>query len=240
MRKSNYDKCPSTAVEGRAVEGWNEIRETLQNAMGEDAVWAIDLYVGSYVDDFIRQFQLKGRKVVDVRTLMRPEAELRQLTSRFMTDDVLFGFMSNIRIGEYFVPERIEALQRRIDAGEQLIIIGTGAGYVTPEDVPVVYADMARWEIQQRFRRHEVQALGIDNREESPSVQYKRGYFNDWNICDRLKDELFKAGRIRFWIDHNVRQRPKLITHAQLVQGLERTVRRPFRVVPHSALNFSA
>jgi len=232
MRKSNYDKYPSTAVDGRVTVGWSRITDALQNAMGEAPVWAIDLYVGSYEEDFLEVFRGLGREVVDVRTLMRPEQELRQLTERFMTDDVLFGYMSNIRIGEYFVPERIEALQRRIATGEHLIIIGTGAGYVTPDDKPVVYADLARWVIQQRFRRHEVKALGIDNHTDSPSVQYKRGYFNDWNICDILKDDLFQAGRIRFWIDHNERQTPKLITHAQLVQGLERTVSRPFRVVP--------
>jgi len=91
---------------------------------------------------------------------------------------------------------------------------------------------MARWEIQQRFRRHEVKALGIDNREDSPSVQYKRGYFNDWNIIDRYKDELMQSGRIEFWIDSNCRSMPKMITDAQMRQGLERTAHKPFRVVP--------
>lgn len=91
---------------------------------------------------------------------------------------------------------------------------------------------MARWEIQQRFRRHEVKALGIDNHEDSPSVQYKRGYFNDWNIIDRYKDELMQSGCIQFWIDSNRRDEPKMITDAQMRQGLERTARKPFRVVP--------
>ncbi|MBR4779153.1 MAG: class I mannose-6-phosphate isomerase [Bacteroidaceae bacterium] len=232
MRTSNYDKSPSTCVEGSVVQGWTDILHTLCEALGDAPVWAVDLYVGSYTEEFLEAFRLTGREVVDVRQLLRPEAELRRLTERFMTDDVLFGYMSNLRMDEYVVPERVAELRRRIAAGERLVVVGTGAGFVTPDDVPVVYADLARWEIQQRFRRHEVQALGIDNRADSPSVQYKRGYFNDWNLCDALKDELFQAGRIRFWIDHNQRTTPKLITHAQLVQGLERTVSRPFRVVP--------
>ena len=232
MRTPNYDKSPSTCVDGSVIQGWTDILHTLGQTLGDAPVWAVDLYVGSYTDDFLEAFRLTGREVVDVRQLLRPEAELRQLTERFMTDDVLFGYMSNLRFEEYVVPERVDALGRRIAAGERLVVVGTGAGFVTPDDVPVVYADLARWEIQQRFRRHEVQALGIDNRADSPSVQYKRGYFNDWNLCDALKDGLFAAGRIRFWIDHNQRQTPKLITHAQLVQGLERTVSRPFRVVP--------
>jgi len=232
MRKSNYDKYPSTTVAGRATMGWKAITDTLQQAMHDSPVWAIELYVGSYVDDVIEQFQGLGCEVIDVRTLLRPEAELRALTERFMTDDVLFGYLSNLRWDEYFVPEAVASLRERLADGQRYIIIGTGAGFVTPSDVPVVYADMARWEIQQRFRRHEVQALGIDNHLDSPSVQYKRGYFNDWNLCDLLKDELFQSGRIRFWLDHNDRKLPKLITHSQLVEGLERTVSRPFRVVP--------
>ncbi|MFR1329324.1 MAG: hypothetical protein ACLSCE_25200 [Bacteroides cellulosilyticus] len=33
---------------------------------------------------------------------------------------------------------------------------------VAPAEATVVYVDMARWEIQQRFRVHEVKALGVD------------------------------------------------------------------------------
>ncbi len=232
MRKSNYDKYPSTAVSGTAVVGWNNIVDTLSSSFSSEPVWAIDLYVGSYETDFFDAFQKTGRQLVDVRTLMRPENEIEELTKRFLTDDVLFGYISNIRLSEYFDKEKIEKLNQRISEGGQYIIIGTGAGYVTSSDVPVVYADLARWEIQQRFRRHEVKALGIDRHEEAPSLQYKRGYFNDWNICDAHKDELFQAGRIRYWLDHNDRKQPKLITHSQLTEGLKQTVARPFRVVP--------
>lgn len=232
MRKSNYDKYPSTAVSGTAVVGWNNIVDTLSSSFSSEPVWAIDLYVGSYETDFFDAFQKTGRQLVDVRTLMRPEKEIEELTKRFLTDDVLFGYISNIRLSEYFDKEKIEKLHQRISKGGQYIIIGTGAGYVTSSDVPVVYADLARWEIQQRFRRHEVKALGIDRHEEAPSLQYKRGYFNDWNICDAHKDELFYSGRIRFWLDHNDRKQPKLITHSQLTEGLKQTVARPFRVVP--------
>ena len=231
-REKRYDKFPSTLVDGQVIRGWERILDVLEETLGDMSVWAIDLYVGSYEEDFLKVFRQTGREVIDVRQLLRPESELREMTRRFITDDVLFGYMSNIQMEEYLVPERVKALQEQLSDGGRYVVIGTGAGFVTPSDVPVVYADLARWEIQQRFRRHEVQALGIDNHTDSPSVQYKWGYFNDWNICDTLKDELFAAGRIRFWIDHNERQIPKMITHDQLVQGLERTVSRPFRVVP--------
>lgn len=232
MRKSNYDKFPSTPIDGHIVIGWDGILQLLETELGQEKVWAVDLYVGSYEEDFITAFRRTGREVIDVRTLMRPEEEIEALTQRFMTDDVLFGYMSNLTLEDYFRKDALASVRSRILNGGQYVLVGTGAGYVTGEGVPVVYADLARWEIQQRFRRHEVKALGLDRREDSPSVQYKRGYFNDWNVCDAHKDNLFCSGRIRYWIDHNGRQTPKLISDSQLRQGLERTVAGPFRVVP--------
>ena len=243
MRKSNYDKQPNTHIEGKIVCGWDNIIKTLSEAWADEPVWAIDLYPGTYEEDFLEAFAKTGRKIINTRDLMRPEEEIRQLTERFMTDDVLFGYMSNVRLEEYFMP--IHNSQFTIHNNSPLVIIGTGAAEVLRRiqaELPsprrgaggeaVLYADMARWEIQQRFRRHEVKALGIDNHEDSPSVQYKRGYFNDWNIIDRYKDELMQAGRISFWLDTNRRDEPKMITDVQMRQGLERTAHKPFRVVP--------
>ena len=233
MRKSNYDKQPSTHIEGKVIKGWDSIVKTLSEAWADEPVWAIDLYPGTYEEDFIAAFAKTGRKIINTRDLMRPEEEIRQLTERFMTDDVLFGYMSNIRLEEYWTPQPPLG-----GVTEPAIIIGTGAAFVAKKcsmfnvQCSIVYADMARWEIQQRFRRHEVKALGIDNHKESPSVQYKRGYFNDWNIVDHYKDELMQSGRIEFWIDSNRRDEPKMITDTQMRQGLERTAHKPFRVVP--------
>lgn len=232
MRKSNYDKFPSTHTDGMALLGWDKIIATLKEQWSDCPVWAIDLYVGTYEQDFMQAFGQVGREVIDTRSLMLPEQELLQFTERFITDDVLFGYLSNIKLAEYFCVDKVTDLKARIAAGEQLIIIGTGAACFVPEDAPVAYADMARWEIQQRFRRHEVKALGIDNSQEGPSLQYKRGLFNDWIICDRYKDLLIQSCRIQYWIDSNNRQEPKMISDQQFRQGMERTVRKPFRVVP--------
>lgn len=224
MRKSNYDKQPSTHIEGSMTLGWDNIISTLCQAWADEPIWAIDLYPGTYEEDFMAAFAKTGRKIIDTRSLMRPEEEIRQLTERFMTDDVLFGYMSNIRLEEYF-PNNTPKIE------EPSIVIGTAAAWLAP-NAPVCYADMARWEIQQRFRRHEVKALGIDNHHDSPSVQYKRGYFNDWNIIDHYKDNLMQSSRIQYWIDSNQRNQPKMITDAQMRQGLQRTAHSPFRVVP--------
>ena len=153
MRKSNYDKFPSTHTDGMAIVGWEKITTILKEQWGDCPVWGIDLYAGTYEEDFIQAFQGLGRTIIDTRSLMRPEKELLQLTERFITDDVLFGYLSNIKLSEYFDPDKVAGLKTRIAAGESLIVIGTGAACFIPDEAPLAYADMARWEIQQRFRR---------------------------------------------------------------------------------------
>ena len=240
MRKSNYDKFPSTRTDGMAIVGWEKIVSTLNEQWADEPIWAIDLYTGTYEEDFLSAFAKTGRRIIDTRSLMRPEEEIRQFTERFITDDVLFGYMSNVKLEEYFDSSRVQEFKSsRIQ--EPCIIIGTGAAFVAEKyspkggaerGFPVAYADMARWEIQQRFRRHEVKALGIDNSQEGPSLQYKRGLFNDWIICDRYKDLLIQSCSIQYWIDSNNRQEPKMISDQQFRQGMDRTSRSPFRVVP--------
>lgn len=232
MRASNFDKYPSTRIDGNVIIGWDDIVEKLQQEWADASVWAIDLYVGSYEEDFAKAMSSTGREIIQTRDLMIGDEAVRNLTDRFITDDVLFGYMSNIRLEEYFNAKKVSEAKQRMTDGKKYLVLGTAAAHIAPVTAPVAYADMSRWEIQQRYRRHEVKALGIDNSAEGPSLQYKRGYFNDWNICDAYKDELFQQGRIQFWIDHNNRQCPKMITDVQFRQGLQRTAVRPFRVVP--------
>ena len=189
MRKANYDKFPSTKLAGMLVQGWDAIISVLKKQMDARKVLAVDLYTGVYEEEVLDAFSKEfSGKVMNVRDLMKPEQEIQTLTERFMTEDVLFGYVTNLKLEDYFDADKLAAAQKQIsEAEDTIVIIGTGAAMVAPQDAMIVYADMARWEIQQRFRRHEVKALGIDNRKDAVSLQYKRGYFNDWTVCDRYK-----------------------------------------------------
>ena len=89
---------------------------------------------------------------------------------------------------------------------------------------------MARWEIQMRSRRKEVNGLGVENREEAPSYHYKRGYFIDWIVCDNLKKKVLP--KVDYWLDTHIVGTPKMISGETLKEGLEKTAHTPFRVVP--------
>lgn len=231
MRKSNYDKYPATGIEGDIVVGWDDILRLFASLLERHGRLAIDCYVGVREEELLGQLgRLGDVAVVNVRDLYHNESHVRAMTERFMTEDVLFGYVTNLELADYFDARKLSAAREEIASSSRpVVVVGTGAGMVLPE-APLVYADMARWELQQRFRRHEVRALGVDNRSEAVSLQYKRGYFNDWRVCDRYKDGLFP--RVDYWLDTHCADRPKLIDRDTFLRGIEKTVSGPFRVVP--------
>ena len=85
------------------------------------------------------------------------------------------GYVTNLSLKDYFDAGKLEVARKQVAANDRVIVVGSGAAMIAQAEATLVYVDMARWEIQQRFRAHEVKALGVDNREDAVSLQYKRG-----------------------------------------------------------------
>ena len=232
MRKANYDRFPSTKISGTVIQGWENICSLLEEHLKAYPALAVDFYTGVYEEEVINELhRLSPALFIDTRDLMKPESEIKAMTARFMTDDVLFGYVTNITLNDYFDQDKLKKAREEVIATKgKVVVVGSGAAMVVPAEAVLVYADMARWEIQQRFRRHEVKALGIDNRKDAVSLQYKRGYFNDWRVCDKYKESLFD--KIDFWLDTHIATEPKMIDQTTFFKGIEETVHSPFRVVP--------
>ena len=232
MRKVNYDRFPSTKITGTILQGWDAVHTLLVECFKVKKVVAVDFYAGVREEEVAGELELLSPTLfINTRNLMKPQDEIKAMTERFMTDDVLFGYVTNLTLNDYFDAEKLEQARKQVaDATGRVIIVGSGAAMVAPAEATVVYVDMARWEIQQRFRVHEVKALGVDNREDAVSLQYKRGYFNDWRLLDRYKESLF--GRVDFWLDTHIANEPRLIDKETFFKGIEETVKTPFRVVP--------
>ncbi|MGJ1013062.1 class I mannose-6-phosphate isomerase [Bacteroides salyersiae] len=232
MRKANYDRFPSTKISGTVIQGWENICSLLEEHLKAYPALAVDFYTGVYEEEVINELhRLSPALFIDTRDLMKPESEIKAITARFMTDDVLFGYVTNITLNDYFDQDKLKKAREEVIATKgKVVVVGSGAAMVVPAEAVLVYADMARWEIQQRFRRHEVKALGIDNRKDAVSLQYKRGYFNDWRVCDKYKESLFD--KVDFWLDTHIATEPKMIDQTTFFKGIEETVHSPFRVVP--------
>ncbi len=225
MRKPNYDKTPATPVEGNIFIGWENIIPEIQAVAAERQV-IVETYPGIYEDEIIKVFSEAFGPVVNTRSLMKSEEDIRSMTQPFMTDDVLFGYLTSLRINDFFNEAKLTAARNSTPK----VIVGVGASLAAGENALIVYTDMARWEIQRRMRLHEVKGIGVDNRSDAASIQYKRGLFIDWRICDIHKDSLF--GKVDLWLDTNDPIRPKMIDNETFIQGIDKTVSSPFRVVP--------
>lgn len=232
MRKPNYDRYPATEVEGPLWTGWEAICGELGHVSESRKAIVVECYQGVYTDDVKEALgQIPHSLLTDTRDLMRDEAEIEAMTRPWLTDDRLFGHRANFSIDDFLDPEKMASAKNEIAENRGLsIIIGPGASRLAPEDSVLVYADMARWEIQQRSRRKEICGLGVSNAAEAASLHYKRGYFVDWIVCDNLKKTLME--RVDYWLDTNDASNPKMTDSATVLAALDKTARKPFRVVP--------
>jgi mannose-6-phosphate isomerase class I len=237
-RKSNYDKLPFTPVgpsSSSCEVGWTSIAERLGGLRSRRrCVLVVECYPGVDVDG-VRRALTEGLRpvlVVDARQALKDPAEVERMCAPYLGDDPVFGRMNRLTMADFLEPGRRAVLRGRVDAAREglVLVFGPGAILVSGEPDVVVYADMARWEIQQRQRRHETASLGVHDARERPSRLYKRGFFVDWRAADRLKRTLLD--RIDWLLDTNDARAPKMIAGDDFRAGLEATVKGPFRVVP--------
>lgn len=237
MRKSNYDKQPATLVEGNIWQGWDAIRQEINNrstvAAGKNrCVIVVECYQGVHHEELWSELKaLNVDHAFNTSAIFKTVDEVKQMTYPYITDDRLFGFRANFSMADFLDVQKLQNLRNELAGLSGVVLVyGHGAAVVAPDADLLIYADMPRWEIQMRSRKHEVCGLGADNYAEAPSYHYKRGYFVDWNVCDKLKKQLLPVAAL--WLDTTLAGQPKMITGDTLRKGLEKTAHQPFRVVP--------
>ncbi len=241
MSCSNYDKSPFVAVpngQGACVTGWDRIVERLRQAIARRAtgktVVTVECYTGVAEEDVLHELRqrLSPTLVVHAREALLPPERIDALVAPFLGgNDPVFGFLTELALPEFFDPQAADRLRRQVRSVTEglVLVVGCGARLIAEGDI-LVYADLARWEAQKRFRRNESSNLGVENHTLAASLQYKRAFFVDWRVCDRWKQPLI--ARWDFVLDTNDRTAPKLAEGEAVRQGLREAARRPFRVVP--------
>lgn len=237
-RHSNYDKFPCVPVSSSASQcwvGWREIIGRMKRAALEQrCVICVECYPGAF-EKQIRQALEEGLGPADTiftPGLLKPANCIDNMLVDVLSDDPVFGRMNDIELRTFFDEPKLQAARDKANTWRSglLLIVGVGAALVSPEPNILIYADMARWEIQGRQRRNEIANLGSDNFIERPSLKYKRAFFVDWRAADRLKKQLLP--KANFFLDTN-RPEPKLVSGDCIRAGLKNVASRPFRVVPY-------
>jgi mannose-6-phosphate isomerase class I len=237
-RKSNYDKSPFVPVDtqpDRCFVGWEPIAKTVrESAPGKRTVVCVECYPGADEEQICRDLQniLYPSQVIETSSLLKSSEALENMLAPYLGDDPVFGRMNGVVLDEFFDACSVQKARQGLKhcADGLILIVGVGASLVAQQWDLLIYADMARWELQKRQRSGQIGNLGANNLTASPSLKYKRAFFVDWRTADRFKKQLWP--RVNFFLDTNDQNRPKLVSGDALREGLRKTSLRPFRVAP--------
>ncbi|NJL38776.1 MAG: mannose-6-phosphate isomerase [Leptolyngbyaceae cyanobacterium SM1_4_3] len=239
---SKFNNLPVVEVKSpvyKAESGWEAICKRLNREIealpGVNKIVVIETYQGVLHEELLTNLQskLKADRFVMASDYMLPDEEIRKLVFPDVTNDRIFGFLTRLTMHAFFDADKVKAFQQNESKAARgiTVIYGSGATLLAPKPDLLVYADMARWEIQLRMRRHLVDNLGVSNRDTADwMLLYKQGFFVDWRVCDRLKKQLFD--RWDFLLDTNKEGQPKMIEGKAILEGIQQSMDRPFSVVP--------
>ena len=249
MPLGNYDLAPSIRLDGMPCwGGWEavatELRVRLSQIDGANVYVSVECYAGVHAVEIISALApgIAATHVVDTeRTCFKSEAEIDALCAPDLGgDDPIFGRLTRLVIADFLDATKMRTAQAeaRRHAGI-VLLVGPGASLVVDDwlseeggrpRVVHVYADMPRWEGQLRQRRDEVANLGVRNHTLKASLQYKRAFFIDWRVCDKLKRAQF--GAWDYYVDTVVPGHPKMISGAAFAEAMKQATTRPFRFTP--------
>lgn len=231
-----YEKHPTLEITGYdhcAWQGWESIITTLRARTDQRTVLVIDCYPGVRLSELEEKLlpAINPVLAINVEQARLDESALHHLLARNLTDDRVFGVLSCHQLSEFIDAQKLVALKEQVkNATEGLIVIyGPGAALAHPGDV-LVYADLPRWEIQQRMRSGELDNWGAENQTEDMLRRYKRAFFVEWRVFDRHKTPLLK--RADFLLDTTLADTPSMVSGEALRAGLKQATQQPFRVVP--------
>ncbi|QHM75574.1 Mannose-6-phosphate isomerase ManA [Mixta theicola] len=236
--QATYNKFPEVAVQGyddQAWQGWQSINEILNARLftSSRTVLVVDCYPGVRLQELEQQLlpALNSVLTINVETARLDEQALQQMLAANLTDDRVFGVLSCHRLSAFFDAEKLNLLRQQIDAVKHgvVVVYGPGAALAHPGDL-LIYADLPRWEIQQRMRHDRLSNWGADNQHEDILRRYKRAFFIEWRVFDRHKTPLLR--RADYLLDTTRKLAPALVSGKALRAGLQQTTTRPFRVVP--------
>ena len=236
-RQSNYDKFPSIRVPVGPESVWQGWREIVARIAGEVSRGAqtisVEIYPGVFEKQVLEAFVegLHPAHVFRTGDCWKTRQEIDAMVSGDLTDDPVFGRISRLTIEDFADPRHTAQPQQACRSGEGVtVILGTGTALLAPEPDVLILADLARWEIQRRQRANQIGNFPGGDMGESAAAKYKRAFFVDWRVADRIKQPLMD--RIDYLLDTNDPTAPKMCTGEVFRTGLQCALNRPFRVVP--------
>jgi predicted NBD/HSP70 family sugar kinase/mannose-6-phosphate isomerase class I len=227
----SYDAYPSYALgDGKIQSGVAALAEWII----QHKTVVIDGYVGVFWDKVIEGLNTemtrrgKSPRWHHTDAALKTEEELDTMLQPYLGgDDPLFGKITDKKLADWFDEEKFKLLQPDSKA-DLNILIGTGAALAN-WDVPLVYIDLPKNELQFRARAGVATNLGkkdvIDNRH-----TYKRFFFIDWVVLNNHKQEVLP--KIDIMVDEQRPEEYLFIKGDDLRKGLTAMATNVFRPRP--------
>lgn len=230
----NYDKYPETKIVGYDNDVFSN-RQAIEQELSylsqkKDFCLTVECYPG--VDDEVLDMI---QEIYDPEIVIRSEdvfydsQTLNQMMENHLTEDRVRGVMYYGKMEDFVDSKKCKEMQKILDCQKRILIYGVGASLISRGNL-YIYCDMARWEIQCRYRQG-MPNFKQDNTDEDTLKKIKRGFFIEWRIADKQKMKMFDD--VDYFLDSNLLHQPKMVTGEALRSGLKQIVKRPFRLVPY-------
>jgi mannose-6-phosphate isomerase class I len=231
-RPATYDKFPTVKVDaqGQAFAGMTQVSAKLSALLASHRVLVIDTYPGTLDEELLALVSTSGATVFRTADAFKDASEIEKMVMSDVTDDPVLGRMTRLKLADFLDASRGAALREAIKREQgPVVVYGVGASLFADEGA-IVFADLARWEIQRRQRLKQVGNLGVANHTDDTWRKYKWAFFVDWRVADDHKRAVWNS--IEWFLDTNTPGEPKLVQARDVRGGLASCVTRPFRVVP--------
>lgn len=229
---SNYEKLPAKKINGKAFCGYQQISEEIQkNIKSPNFTVVVECYPGSNIKEIEEGLAfLKPNNIIHSNDAFLPDAQYSQMLKDILTDDRVFGVMTTKYLCDCFDSKKLSELkQYSASLNGITLIIGIGASLISSGDILIV-ADMARWEIQLRYRNG-MSNMNTENSDAPILSKYKQGFFFDWRVADKQKKQLFST--MDYIMETNKPANPTMISRETFNKAMDTFSHEPFRTVPY-------
>ena len=230
-----YIEIPSSGK--GCSSGWDDINMELEAAIRKidkkKVVLVVECHHGAFEEVNFNALKrgLTPNASCKSSHIFKDKEEIQKMVTPFISPEGKVNQYTGLGIQDYFDENKRTALHNNIDFIEEglVLIFGIGASLIWEADI-LVYADMSQWEVQQRFKRHDIDNIGLPNSNDNFDEQYRLAFFNDWPLCNQIRNSVLS--NCDFYLETNNWAKPKLVKGAQLRQGLLLATQRPFRIAP--------
>lgn len=230
--KSEYNRIPIINIKSNhqdVYEGSSEIIQLLSQI--NKGIIIFETYPGIDLDvlkkDVIKP--LKPDHIIAIEDYSKSELEINQMLDKNITDDRVFGLISHHDIEDFYYMDKIHQLNETVKNNHGLTVVyGFGASLI--QGSTLIHVSLTRWEIQLRYRAG-ASNFKTHNPNEDILRKYKRGFFIEWRVADRIKNRIID--QIDYVMDYNQLDKPMMITKNLYLESIENIIHRPFRMVPY-------